>query len=206
MEQKDLEPKEEAIRKAAEDLFLDKGFNRTSMSDIARKAQCNQALIHYYFRTKEKLFNDIFIRKLETIFSSIAVKLEEDSPFEEILTVIIERQYDMLLENPRIPLLILTEIHSSPDRVDELEKVGKEKFSHIITQFNQRLTESIQQGKTRPISPITLYMNIVSLNAAMFLGKPLLIKAAEIPEESFYEAAAARKQENIEFILRSLRP
>ncbi len=200
------EPKEETIRRAAEELFLDKGFSRTSMSDIAREAGCNQALIHYYFRTKEKLFKDIFTDKVELIFSSIVRRMETNSSFEEAITLFIEKQYDMLLQNPRIPFLILTEIHSSPERVVELEAIAKEKFSFVISLYDRKLKAAIADGSIHPISVLSLFMNIISLNVAMFLGKPMLIKSVGMTEGNFQAAAEARKKENVEFILRSLRP
>ncbi len=200
------EPKEKTIRRAAEELFLEKGFKRTSMSDIARAAGCNQALIHYYFRTKDKLFQNIFMGKVELIFSSIVGQLEKTLSFEEALTLFIEKQYEMILQNPRIPFLILTEIHSSPERIVELEAIAKEKFSYVISFYDRMLKEAVAGGSIRPISVISLFMNIIALNVAMFLGKPLLIKSVGMSEKSFREAAAARKAENVEFILRSLKP
>ena len=62
---------EQSILKVAEQLFLDKGFNRTSTTEIARVVGCNQTLIHYYFRTKENLFNRIFEKKLEQIIPQL---------------------------------------------------------------------------------------------------------------------------------------
>jgi AcrR family transcriptional regulator len=200
------EPKEESIRRAAEVLFLEKGFKRTSMADIAQEAGCNQALIHYYFRTKDRLFKDIFMGKIELIFSSLVGRLEETLSFEEALTLFIEKQYDMILQNPRIPFLVLTEIHSSPERVVELETIAKEKFSYVISFYDRMLKAAVAEGSIRPISVISLFMNIISLNVAMFLGKPLLIQSVGMSEKAFQEAAAARKAENVEFILRSLRP
>ena len=67
----ETEPMEQAILRAAERLFLDKGFALTSTTEIAREAGCNQALVHYYFRTKENLFEKIFEQKIRMLISNI---------------------------------------------------------------------------------------------------------------------------------------
>ena len=68
---------EEEILKAAEELFVEHGYNATSTTDIAKRVGCNQALIHYYFRNKENLFQQIFTKKIETILSYFSAPLDE---------------------------------------------------------------------------------------------------------------------------------
>ena len=56
------EEMENKILEAAQELFLEKGYMATSTVDIAKKVGCNQALVHYYFRTKQNLFKQIYLK------------------------------------------------------------------------------------------------------------------------------------------------
>ena len=77
---------EKAIIEAAARLFLEKGYASTSTTEIAKEAGCNQAMVHYYFRTKDRLFEAVFADKFQGFVSSIMNISEGDLPFEEKLT------------------------------------------------------------------------------------------------------------------------
>ena len=91
----ETEPMEQAILRAAERLFLDKGFALTSTTEIAREAGCNQALVHYYFRTKENLFEKIFEQKIRMLISNIFSIDREGGTFEEKLRRKIEAHFEI---------------------------------------------------------------------------------------------------------------
>jgi AcrR family transcriptional regulator len=96
---------EQAILDAAEELFLENGYAKTSTTAIARKAGCNQALVHYYYRSKENLFGLVFRQKIGIFMSFFLQVSNEDLPFEEKLTKRIGAHFDMLRANERLPVL-----------------------------------------------------------------------------------------------------
>ena len=100
---------EERILACAERLFLNKGYNLTSMTEIAREAGCTQALVHYYFRTKENLFSKIFEGKFHLFIDCIVRKEDENLPFEEIVAVRTSRLFDLMAANRRLPFVFLSE-------------------------------------------------------------------------------------------------
>ena len=100
---------EKRIQECAEELFINKGYNLTSTTEIAKAAGCTQALIHYYFRTKENLFQKIFSEKINLIIETIAVEEDESLPFPEMLDVRISRLFNFLSDNPRLPFMIFNE-------------------------------------------------------------------------------------------------
>jgi len=196
---------EEAILAAAEKLFLAKGFASTSTTEIAKEAGCNQALVHYYFRKKDLLFTAIFQRKMKSFVSELLQISEEDLPFKEKLRLKIESHFEMVRRNPRIPFLLLTELNSSPDRLASM----REQISSIplpaVQKFEEELNEAIESGSIRAISVYDLLMTIVSLNVMVFLAQPVIIMLAG--EDKGYEKfVEARKKENVQIILRSLKP
>ena len=109
---------EQSILKVAEQLFLDKGFNRTSTTEIARVVGCNQTLIHYYFRTKENLFNRIFEKKLEQIIPQLFELSQQKVSFLERIRQVIEIHFSILQQNPKLPRMILNELGTDPKRTE----------------------------------------------------------------------------------------
>ena len=116
-------PMEQQILETAEKLFLEKGFAATSTTQIAKEIGCNQALIHYYFRTKENLFNSIFESKFKMLFRRIfdTTQLESLS-FNDKVKYIVETHFDILAENPRMPMLIINEFSRQPEQIKILKE------------------------------------------------------------------------------------
>ena len=131
---------EETILETAESLFLEKGFERTSTTQIAKAAGCNQALVHYYFRTKDNLFNTIFEHKFKDFFKSVfRIENIEKMNFKEKLQYIIESHFDIISKNPKMPNLILTEFTRNPDQVKLLKTKLQDLPLQIILQMEKEL-------------------------------------------------------------------
>ena len=197
---------EQVILEIAENLFLEKGFALTSTTEIARIAGCNQALVHYYFRTKDRLFDAVF-EKYATIFvSAFLDSLEEDIPFEEKVRKKIEAQYDILKANPKLPFLFFNELNTNPERLNLFkEKIGNLHKS-LFFQMESELRVEIEKGTIRPMTAIDLMLTIFSLNLVLFLAGPVLKVITGITETEFQTLIENRKRENVTVILKSLRP
>ena len=163
---------EQSILKVAEELFLDKGFNRTSTTEIARVVGCNQTLIHYYFRTKENLFNRIFEKKLEQIIPQLFELSQQKVSFLERIRQVIEIHFSILQQNPKLPRMILNELGTDPKRTEWLRSLLLEKAKPYYMQFEEERKQAIQNGEIRPIEPITLLLDILSMNVFIFLVDP----------------------------------
>ena len=109
MRAKKEENMEYKILKAAEKLFLEQGFIRTKMAQIAEEAGCNQALVHYYYRTKELLFEKIYEEKIEQMLSNLLITTSSDAPFEEKILNLISVHFEFLKQNPQLPAFSLNE-------------------------------------------------------------------------------------------------
>ena len=155
---------EQAILDAATKLFIEKGFKATSTTEIAKEAGCNQALVHYYFRTKDRLFNAIFEKKMKFFVMNLLQISDENISFREKLAKKIETHFDVVSEEPRFPLFFFTELASNPDRRAMLKESLGTFPQLIVGQFQQELKEEIDKGTIRPISVFDLLMTIVSLN------------------------------------------
>jgi TetR/AcrR family transcriptional regulator len=201
-----IEGTEKAIIEAATRLFLEKGFASTSTTEIAKVAGCNQAMVHYYFRTKDRLFEAVFADKFEGFVSSIMDISEGDLPFEEKLTQKIGAHFDILMKNPKLPLLFAYELNTNPKRLEAIKEKLGDLPSMVFANFQQELDIEIEKGNIRKMKVIDLIFNIIALNIALFIIGPVLKEFSGISDEYYDGFIKHRKKENVNTILRSLRP
>jgi len=197
---------EMVILDAAERVFLEKGYALTSTTEIARIAGCNQALVHYYFRTKDRLFDLIFEKHAVMFISAFFQETGGNSSFEEKVRRRTEVQYDILKANPNLPFLFFNELSTNPGRLNLFkEKIGDIPKS-LLFQMESDLRVEIEKGTVRPLTAIDLILTILSLNLVLFLASPVLKIITGITETQFQILVENRKRENVNIVLRSLRP
>lgn len=196
---------EQDILDVAETLFLEKGFNMTTTTEIAKRVGCNQALVHYYFRTKEKLFEAIFFKKLEVFISSFLHVDQRENSFEEKLRFKIESHFDVLFKNQKLPFLVLSEMITNPERIKSFKAMLSGSpivFSQFVSEFN----EEIKAGRIRNVSPVDILFNALALNLSVFILKPITMELLDLDEKGFQNFALNRKNENVITVLNSLKP
>ncbi|WP_352421595.1 TetR/AcrR family transcriptional regulator [Proteiniphilum sp.] len=193
------------ILEAAEKLFLKQGYAKTSTGQIAKLAGCNQALVHYYYRTKDNLFEKVFEEKVGMIASNILSTGENISNIEERIAQIVSFHFNFLKQNPMLPQFVLNEISSNPDRLQSLVDRLKVYMVPVLTQLETELKKEIENGTIRPILAADLLITILSLNIMPFLVKPVFQRALNIPDGNFEEMLEQRQKEVIETVLSRLR-
>lgn len=197
---------EKQILQAAEELFLEKGFALTSTTAIAKKVGCNQALVHYYFRTKDRLIEAVLKEKLVLFLSSFMKIDKESTNFEERLKRKAEAHFDILAANPRLPFLLFNEISGNSARIPFIKKMVAELPTQVFAEFSRQLKDEIEAGRVRPLAPVDVVLTLISLNVALFLAQPLLMNVFAMGEQQFKAFIQHRKSENVAIILRSLKP
>ena len=207
MDTKNEQSTEQNILEVAERLFLEKGFAMTSTTEIAKEVGCNQALIHYYYRTKDNLFNTIFEQKFKIFFQDIfEMKNIENLQFLDKLKYIIESHYDMVRSNLQLPLLIINELSRQPEKIQTL----KEKLHAIPEQFFAKLDTELQAeitaGRIRSVGLMDLIITTISLNVALFLLMPIAVEIIPMNESQKQMLIEHRRIEHVNLILNSLRP
>ena len=111
---------EEKIFEAATEVFVEKGMDGARMQDIANQAGINKALLHYYYRTKEKLFTAVFEMIARKIFKKFAPVFDENLSLEDKIRFFFKEHITFLQENPRLPGFILNEVNRHPERIKKL--------------------------------------------------------------------------------------
>ncbi len=158
---------EQKIFDAATEIFEEKGLDAARMQDIADRAGINKALLHYYFRSKEKLFTAVFDALAERMFMKFAGIFEEEMSVEEKIRYFFRKHMDFLQKNPRLPLFILTEVNRNPKLVDRL--IGKVN----IIQIKSKLSKDKDIDIPEELVP-HLMVTIVSMSFFPIIAKPLL--------------------------------
>ena len=193
------------ILEAAEKLFLKQGYAKTSTGQIAKLVGCNQALVHYYYRTKDNLFEKVFEEKVGMIAANILNVGEKPSNIEERIAQIVGFHFNFLKQNPMLPQFVLNEISSNPTRLQSLVDRLKVYMIPVLTQLEAELKREIEKGTVRPIRATDLLITILSLNIMPFLTKPVLQRALNIPDGGFEEMLEQRQKEAVETVLSRLR-
>jgi AcrR family transcriptional regulator len=161
---------EQRILEAAKSVFMDYGLYGARMQDIADKAEINKALLHYYFRSKEKLFDAVFEGALQKYFDQIGVMSDISLPIVQRIHQYIDNIFKFYEEYPQMSMFIIKEIQINP----ELFKVKVEKFKKDQKFLMiPSLKKAMEEGEIAEFNPVIFLINLHSLCAYPFLGAPL---------------------------------
>ena len=198
---------EKRILWVAERLFLEKGFSGTSTTEIAKSVGCNQALIHYYFRTKEKLFWDIFSPKMEQVVEYLDAPLDENLDFLERIRNIIDFYFGMLELDERLAPFIVNELIMHPGRWEYFRQrfLRSESRSNAYDRFESMVQEEVAKGTIREVQAIDVLLDIMSLCISTFIVAPMGFAHGECDTDSRKDYLAHRKSAVTELVISGLR-
>jgi len=198
---------EKRILWVAERLFLEKGFSGTSTTEIAKTVGCNQALIHYYFRTKEKLFWDVFSPKVEQVVEYLDAPLDESIDFVERIRNVIDFYFGILELDERLAPFIVNELIMNPGRWDKFRDryLRNESRSTAFNRFENMVEEEIAAGRIRQIRALDLLMNIMSLTISVFIVAPKGFASGECDQNLRKSYLDNRREEIKTLIVNGLR-
>ena len=198
---------EKRILWVAERLFLEKGFSGTSTTEIAKAVGCNQALIHYYFRTKEKLFWDVFAPKMEQVVEYLDAPLDESIDFLDRIANIVDFYFGVLELDERLAPFIVNELIMNPGRWDKFRDryLRNESRSTAFNRFENMVEEEIAAGRIRQIRALDLLMNIMSLTISVFIVAPKGFASGECDQNLRKSYLDNRREEIKTLIVNGLR-
>lgn len=195
---------EEQIIAAAKKIFLQKGLAGARMQDIADEAGINKALLHYYYRSKDKLFEMVFDAALDKVISRLALIISTNMPLAEKIRTIAQVYIEGLSENPHLPLFILNELQQDPELLIRKFK-ARPNFPNL-QHFLMEIAQAGEQGIIKKISPIQLLINILSLCVFPFAARPLLKGILGMDDVQFRLLIEERKQLVGDFIMKAIEP
>ena len=204
--QEDNVTTERKILMAAEREFFEKGFAGARTTSIAESAGVTHAMLHYYFRTKSKLFERIISDKMSLLGELMLNSLtDSDLPLFEKIRTAIERHLDFISGNPDLPFFFIREVYSDPERMKVIAETLQTHAERSIGELQKEIDEAVARGECRRVNAGMLLLDIVSLNIFSFIAQPILsviMHDLVADKERFLEL---RKKENFDTIMQKLR-
>jgi len=194
---------EEKILAAARKVFTTKGMAGARMQDIADEAGINKALLHYYFRDKDKLFETIFLEEAQRFFPKINTIFSSEDPLFEKIENFVHEYIDEMLENPYLPWFVMNELHRDPDQF--MYKVWGNANLPQPGKFLQQIEREIKKGKIKRVQPLHLLMNLLSMTIFPFVARPMITRNLGLSETQFRLAMEQRKKEIPQLIIDSIK-
>jgi TetR/AcrR family transcriptional regulator len=202
---------EERILAAAHAVFVRRGTAGARMQEIALEAAVNQALLHYYFRSKERLAEAVFRRAAGELLPRVIEVLGSDAAIEDKVARVVELELDHLLRAPFLPGYLISELHHHPERVPQLISAitgltPGDISSKVFVKLRAQIDARVKAGTMRAITPDQFVVNLLALCVFPFAARPMLMALLGVNREGFERFIARRRSELIPFFLKALRP
>jgi TetR/AcrR family transcriptional regulator len=202
---------ERRILDAARTVFIRRGTAGARMQEIAAEARVNQALLHYYFRSKERLSAAVFQQFASRLFPAVLGVLSSDRTLDDKIDALIATYIDNLVQNPFLPGYLLSELHHQPERVEQFLAAvsGGTHGAAIQSAFlvvGRQIKEAVDAGTMRPIAPQQFFINLISLCIFPFAARPMLSIALGMDDAAFIRFMEQRRWELPSFFRSALRP
>jgi len=195
------------ILEAAEAEFLEKGYEGAKTIAIAKRAGVSHTMLHYYYSTKEELFQRIFKEKAQLLSQMFNVVLEQNATFTETLRLLIETQFNFVATNPQLPMFVSREILSNKENLQWLIQTIYPHLLPFLSAFEKMFNAELSKGTIRPVTFQNLLMNVISLNISAFIAMPMLKEPLQLDSnEKMEKFLVERCESNVQFILKAMRP
>src|ERR1044072_1974183 len=193
---------EDKILEAAKQIFMENGLDGARMQDIADKAGVNKALLHYYFRSKDKLFERILIEEAQKFMPKVTHIMLSDLTLFEKIEKFVSEYIDTLIQNPMLANFILNEIHRTPKEL--MTKIwGNQRPP--VDKVEEHVAKLVKKGEIRPIKGYELMVNMVSLCIFPFLAKPMVQWVTKANDAEFMKMMQQRKKPVVQFVIDSIK-
>lgn len=199
-EQKQTEQK---IFESAVEVFEEKGMDGARMQDIADRAGINKSLLHYYYRSKEKLFNAVFELIATRMFKQFVGIFEGEDPFEEKIRNFFQTHISFLAKNKNLPIFFLNEIHKNPERLQNI--ISKISVLPAYQNLYAQYMKEVEEGKWVKVDLEQLVINTIALSVFPFAARPLIEGILMQTGSSFEAFIEERKTAAADFVLNALK-
>lgn len=193
---------EDHILKAAQVIFQTKGMDGARMQEIADKAKINKAMLHYYYRSKQLLFEAVFNKAFSLLAPELNNILNDDSSIEDKIKNFTDNYIRFMMKHPYLPGFIIQELNRNPKFIEKLK--SNVSFPNI-TKFKTQVKNDIENGTIIPISAEQLFINILSLNVFPFVASPLIKALVNVNDKTYEALLEARKKDVSDFIINAIK-
>jgi len=194
---------EQLILQTAREIFIQKGLAGARMQDIADRAGFNKALVHYYFTSKEKLFELVFEQEFAQFFSNLATIISAELPLFEKIESIVSLDIERMTQFPGLPNFVLNEMSRNPDVI--FKKLKKIPIEKVLGGFQKQINSEVKKGTIKKISADQLFINIQSLCIFPFIARPMIRGLMQLDEKAYLAMIEKRKTEVARFIINAIK-
>ncbi|WP_250255357.1 TetR/AcrR family transcriptional regulator [Chryseobacterium sp. Marseille-Q3244] len=183
---------EEKIKEAARSVFHQKGFAATRTRDIAEEAGINLALLNYYFRSKQKLFDIIMLETLSGFIHHLTTILNDGkTSLEKKIELIASNYINFLSGEPGVPLFIMSELRNNPTGL-----MGKLPIKDVVlnSEFIKQYQAAVENEEVTEPNPLQFLMNVMGLVIFPFIAQPLITSISKIDNQQFSQMMQKRKK------------
>ena len=193
---------EEKIFEAATEVFVEKGMDGARMQDIADLAGINKALLHYYFRTKEKLFTAVFEMVARKIFKKFAPLLDTNLTLEEKIRFFFWEHISFLQKNPRLPGFLLNEVNRNPERIKKL--ISSIDFDNLWLMLHEQHKEEFDRFNITKVSLPQLMITMAAISVFPFAARGILEGILGKVNLNFTDFMEERKEFAADFVIKAI--
>jgi AcrR family transcriptional regulator len=194
---------EEKILDAATEVFQIKGMDGARMQEIAEKASINKAMLHYYYRGKEKLFQAVFKRTIQMIIPKMIKIISSEEPLFDKIRKFTDNYVSFIMEHPYIPLFIINELEKHPDIIDTVIKTNVD--GEIRKKLTRQIDDLVKKGEIRPINPEQLFLNMLSMSIFPIMAQTSLRTILQKNKEQYKQLLEERKTFIADFIIAAIK-
>jgi AcrR family transcriptional regulator len=193
---------EDSILEAAKNVFQAKGMDGARMQEIADNAGINKAMLHYYYRNKQLLFEAVFNNAFSMLAPQLNAILNDKTSIEEKVKNFTFNYISFISKHPYLPNFIIQELNRNPDFI---LKMKENKGFPNLEKFKKQVAIEIEKGLIKPISAEQLFINILALNIFPFVAKPLIMAFTDVDGKAYKQLMENRKIEVANFIINSIK-
>ena len=205
MSEQIVQNKEQQILKVAEREFLEKGYDGARTTSIAKATGVTHAMLHYYFRTKEQLFERIIDKKMSEIVPLMTHLFgNSDLPLVKRIEEAVSVHFDFVVANPDLPRFLINEVLPHKERCD-LFRSKIENVLYLVDNLQREVNEAAASGEVEQFNVLLLFQSVLSLNIFPSVMANMIENLLGDNGQSMKEVLAQRKAENIELIMRRIK-
>ncbi len=193
---------EEKILAAANKIFVEKGLDGARMQEIADEAGISKALLHYYYRSKQQLFDGIYTQVFSEVIPSVFGLFKTDMPLFEIIRKFFEMHIEFIKRDPSIPMFVIKEIGRVPHI---LAKILNRSDIDLLVAINRKVKEAEDRGEINSIKGEDLILNMLSLSIFQFAAAPIFKAVAGYSDEAYIAMVDERKKTLPEFVINAIK-
>lgn len=190
------------ILTAAENIFQSKGMDGARMQEIADKAGINKAMLHYYYRSKQLLFEAVFNKAFSLLAPQLNSILNDNSTIEVKIKNFTSSYISFIMKHPYLPSFILQELNRNPEFAKKLQ--NNQNFPNL-EKFKYQVNTEIEKGILKPIKGEQLFINILALSIFPFVATPLIKIFLKSSDKEYKQLMKNRKIEVSDFIINSIK-